>query len=41
MTAAGWFLMVVSCGSTTGLLVFCYRRLLRAEASDGEQATRP
>ena len=29
MTAAGWLLMIVSCGSVTALVIFCYSRLLR------------
>jgi hypothetical protein len=29
VTAAGWFLMLVSCGTVTGVTVFCYWRLLR------------
>ncbi|MBI4581022.1 MAG: hypothetical protein HY718_15065 [Planctomycetes bacterium] len=29
MTAAGWILMLVSCGLVTVLVVFCYRRVLR------------
>ncbi len=34
MTAAGWFLMLATCGSVTALLVFCYWRLLSSPAPD-------
>lgn len=29
MTTAGWALMLLSCGTVTGVMVFCYWRLLR------------
>ena len=33
MTAAGWILMLASCGAVLGLVVFCYSRVLRTPAS--------
>ncbi len=36
MTAAGWLLMISSCGGVTALLIFCYRRLLAAPPSVDE-----
>ncbi len=32
MTAGGWVLMLLSCSFVTGLLAFCYTRLLRSES---------
>jgi hypothetical protein len=29
MTWAGWLLLVLSCGSVLGLMIFCYSRVLR------------
>ena len=32
MTALGWLLLVVSCGTVTALVVFCFWRVLRPPA---------
>ena len=37
MTIGGWILMSLSCGTVTGLMVFCYYRLLRNQGSDSSQ----
>ena len=39
MTGAGWLLMLVSCGSVTAIVVFCYVRLLRDD--DGSRGDGP
>lgn len=36
MTAAGWLLLGLSCGSITALVAFCYWRVLKAPSAADE-----
>lgn len=38
MTALGCLFMIVSCGTVTGLTIFCYVRLLSARAPSADDA---
>jgi hypothetical protein len=40
MTAAGWLLLIVSCGTITALVGFCYWRILRTPEA-GEEMHAP
>lgn len=39
MTAGGWLMMLLSCGTVTALVVFCYARLLRHDLPASRDST--